>query len=282
MTRSFFCDVPIAIPVMLNPSHFRTLLRTRYCGRHLLQFCQLDSTNRLLAEWIGQSQSCDRPMPEGTTAIATRQMGGRGQRGHEWISEAGGLYASVLLYPDVEARRLLELTLTIAWGITVQLRDCWELDVRLKWPNDLMVEGRKLGGVLLQAQLQGGRVRSVVVGVGLNGYNPTPEIGIALSDLRDWDIHLDEVAAEVLAGIERGYEAWKTEGLAGLEPSYPSLMLYCERTIELMVAERSEEVTVLGIGSDGRLQVDMRGHIEVFQPGQIQLGYGETKPAANG
>ena len=224
-------------------------------------------------------------MPEGTAVIATLQSSGRGQRGHQWISAPGGLYASVLLYPDVEARRLLELTLAAAWGVALQLRE-WGLDVRLKWPNDLMVEGRKLGGVLLQAQLQGKRVRSLVAGVGLNGYNPTPDIGIALADLLTETIDLTTVAADVFAGIERGYERWKFSGLAGLEPSYQSLMLHCDRPIEFTSTSTSSHMlvigTVLGVDCDGQLQVNIQGQLETFQPGQIQLGYGTTDPAVRG
>ncbi|MEM8714542.1 MAG: biotin--[acetyl-CoA-carboxylase] ligase [Cyanobacteria bacterium P01_A01_bin.3] len=240
----------------------------------------MDSTNRLLAEWAKRQQDSDLPLPEGTAAIATRQSSGRGQRGHEWISAPGGLYASVLLYPDVEANRLLELTLAVAWGVAVQLRECRGLDVRLKWPNDLMVEGRKLGGLLLQAQLIGGRVRSLVVGVGLNGYNPTPDIGISLADVMTEDIDLTAIdlttiAADVFAGIERGYECWKPDGLSGLVPSYQSLMLHCDRPVDLTGTNaRGQEIgTVIGIDSNGQLLINIQGQIETFEPGNIQLGY---------
>ncbi|MGK7910038.1 MAG: biotin--[acetyl-CoA-carboxylase] ligase [Synechococcus sp.] len=268
---------------MLNPYRLRTLLRSRYCGRNVLQFSQLDSTNRLLAEWGKRKLDSGQPLPEGTAAIATRQSSGRGQRGHEWISAPGGLYASVLLYPEVEAKRLLELTLAVAWGIAVQLQKVRGLDVWLKWPNDLMAEGRKLGGVLLQAQLQGGQVRSLVAGVGLNGYNRTPDIGIALADLFTGHIDLATVAADVFAGIERGYECWKLDGLLGLEPSYQSLMLHCDRPIDLPNTHSNVQEcgTVKGIRSDGQLQVDVGGQLETFQPGQIQLGYAATTISAS-
>ncbi|MEM9568198.1 MAG: biotin--[acetyl-CoA-carboxylase] ligase [Cyanobacteria bacterium P01_E01_bin.34] len=265
---------------MLNPCRLSALLRTRYCGHHVLQFCQLDSTNRLLAEWAKRKLDSDLRLPEGTVAIATRQSSGRGQRGHKWISAPGGLYASVLLYPDIEAKRLLELTLAVAWGVAIQLREFRGLDVRLKWPNDLMVAGRKLGGILLQAQLQRGRVRSLVAGIGLNGHNLTPEIGISLTDVSTGNIDLTAVAADVFAGIERGYECWKPNGLSGLVPSYQSLMMYCDRSVNLTStnARAKGTGTIMGIDSDGQLQVVVDGQLETFKPGHIHLGYEHKMP----
>ncbi|MGK7908904.1 MAG: biotin--[acetyl-CoA-carboxylase] ligase [Synechococcus sp.] len=262
---------------MFNPIQFQESLRTKYCGRHLLQFCQLDSTNRLLADWAKNTwpDRVGRKLPEGTTAISARQMSGKGQRGHRWESSPGGLYASVLLYPQVAASELLELTLAVAWGIALQLRAWQALDVQLKWPNDLMLVGRKLGGVLLQSQLVGGHAESVVAGVGLNVYNSTPEVGISLLDVLgeracpDRRAIAQDAAMAVLAGIERGYEAWKQVGLAGLNPSYISLMVY--RDCPITIGDRMG--TVVGVARDGQLQVNLAGEMRAFQSGEVQLGY---------
>lgn len=262
---------------MFNPIQFQESLRTKYCGRHLLQFCQLDSTNRLLADWAKKTwPNCvGRKLPEGTTVISTQQLSGKGQRGHRWESSPGGLYTSVLLYPQVEATGLLELTLAIAWGIALQLRAWQTLDVQLKWPNDLMLEDRKLGGVLLQSQLVGDRVGSLVAGVGLNVYNPTPDIGISLLDVlaentaQSWKEIAQDAAVAVLAGVEQGYEAWKRVGLVGFNPSYQSLMLHRDR--ELAISDRIGKV--VGVAPDGQLQVNLVGTVRTFRPGQVKLGY---------
>ena len=218
---------------MLNPPHLQSCLRTRYCGRHLLQFRQLDSTNRLLADLTKAGLPTTPTLPEGTTAIATQQLQGRGRQGREWLSSPGGIYISVVLYPQAEAAQVQELTLALAWGIALQLNAWRSLNVRLKWPNDLTIDGRKLGGLLLQARFSGERLLAVIAGAGINGYNPTPDIGIALSHLLDEDFDLAEATAVVLGGIERGYETWKTSGLLGLAPSYQSLMLHRDRDIAI-------------------------------------------------
>ena len=268
---------------MLNPASLRLKLTTDFCGRHLLQFASLDSTNRLLADWSkrnpGGSVNRDR-WPEGLTAIATRQTAGRGTRGHEWVSAAGGLYLSVLLYPNVAVGRLLELTLAIAWGVALSLRRELAIDVQLKWPNDLLVGGRKLGGVLLGARSHGSHAQAAIAGLGLNGYNPVPDVGISLADCRqasgstdsDCDeISLEQVAAICLAGIEMGYRQWRAAGLAGLQPAYESLMAYRNDRVN---CDRDRTGRIVGIDASGRLQVAVNGAIDTFAPGQIQLGYG--------
>ena len=268
---------------MLNPAALRSQLTTDFCGRHLLQFANLDSTNRLLADWIERDPAGavnpDR-WPEGLTAIATRQTAGRGTRGHDWVSAAGGLYLSVLLYPNVAVARLLELTLAIAWGVALSLRRELAIDVQLKWPNDLVVGDRKLGGVLLQSRSHGAQVQTAIAGLGLNGYNPVPDVGISLADCRrasgsnDSDrseIALEQVAAISLFGIEMGYRQWQVAGLAGLQPAYESLMAYRN---DRVACDRDRTGRIVGIDANGQLRVSVNGEIETFVPGQIQLGYG--------
>ncbi|WP_017326336.1 biotin--[acetyl-CoA-carboxylase] ligase [Synechococcus sp. PCC 7336] len=254
---------------MLDPARLRSQLTANYCGHHLVQYAVLDSTNRLLSDWAQSSLSGGHPLPEGTAAIAMQQRAGRGQRGHIWESAVGGLYLSVLLYPSVALPRLLELTLAIAWGVALQVRRDLGVAVALKWPNDLVVDGRKLGGVLLQGRSRAGRVTAAIAGLGLNGNNPVPAKGISLAQVLGKTVDLHDVAAIALVGIETGYEAWQAKGLAGLEPTYESLMLHRQA----VVPQVGDRATVTGIGPRGELQVATATGVQTFQPGEIELGY---------
>lgn len=255
---------------MLDPARLRSQLTTHYCGHHVVQYAVLDSTNRLLLDSAQSGLSAGHRLPEGTAALAAQQRAGRGQRGHTWVSDVGGLYLSVLLYPSVALPRLLELTLAIAWGVTVQVRRDLGVAVTLKWPNDLVVNGRKLGGVLLQGRSRGGQVTALVAGLGLNGNNSVPDTGISLAQVLGTAVDLHDVAAIALAGIETGYEQWQAQGLAGLEPAYESLMLHRQAA----VPQVGDRATVAGIASTGELRVVTAAGLQTFQPGEIELGYG--------
>jgi BirA family transcriptional regulator, biotin operon repressor / biotin---[acetyl-CoA-carboxylase] ligase len=113
--------------------------------------------------------------PHGTAVAAREQDAGRGRRGTAWTSPAGGLWISVLCRPEVPAS-VECLSLRAGMGVAAVLEgaDPSVPPVRLKWPNDLYLEERKLGGVLCEARWDGSRLAWVVVGVGLNVRNPIP------------------------------------------------------------------------------------------------------------
>ncbi|HEY6214572.1 MAG TPA: biotin--[acetyl-CoA-carboxylase] ligase [Vicinamibacterales bacterium] len=121
---------------------------------------------------VGSTNDVAATLSEGAVVIADAQTAGRGRRGHGWFSPPGsGLYLSVVLSPSrsVDPRRATSLT-TIAAGVAVAdaIETATSLRVRLKWPNDLYVARRKLGGILAEAAAAGDRIHTVVVGCGIN------------------------------------------------------------------------------------------------------------------
>lgn len=113
--------------------------------------------------------------PSGSGVLATEQVGGRGSRGRSWASPPGGLWLSVLVRPPSEAAAAvlsLRVGLAVAEVVEALLPG---LAVRLKWPNDLMLADRKLGGILCEARWQGGALAWVAVGLGLNVRNELPD-----------------------------------------------------------------------------------------------------------
>ncbi|MEO0854530.1 MAG: biotin--[acetyl-CoA-carboxylase] ligase, partial [Cyanobacteria bacterium J06648_11] len=244
-----------------------------FCGRHLLQLATVDSTNRVLAQWEKKGFHQGKPLPEGTTLIASQQTAGRGQRGHTWISATGGVYCSVLLYPAIAPPQALELTLALAWGVAKELRDRLGFNVQLKWPNDLVVGDRKLGGLLLQTRLSGRSVSAIVVGLGLNVNNPTPDIGTSLAELAGKTLNTNEIAANALQGIERGYMRWKQTGFSGLKAEYEVLMRYLQSRVRL----EDEAGTVAGLTSAGALCVLSDRGKRCFYPGEFSLGYSASE-----
>lgn len=139
-------------------------LRPRF---HLHWVDQTDSTNRALAAMMAAGA------PAGTVLVATTQTAGHGQWGRQWQSPAGGLYMSLGLKPNLLAHRSPYLTLASAWGVATSLENLG-LPVQVKWPNDLVAQGKKLGGVLAETRIEAGQVQDVVIGLGLNSFNPVP------------------------------------------------------------------------------------------------------------
>lgn len=167
----------------------------------------------------------------GTVVIAQRQSAGRGQRDRIWQSEPGGLYLSLALEPNWPVSHSAQLTCLGAWGIATALNNLG-LPIKIKWPNDLFFEGKKLGGILTETKLspaegalsvkrltEGDRpnpsacIKQAVIGVGINWHNRVPDTGITLAQILERRPDsaannkincLEVLAALVLKGILQG------------------------------------------------------------------------------
>jgi len=106
--------------------------------------------------------------PEWTVVTANKQTAGRGQFKRKWISPPGGLYFSVVFRPKLPAAHLPKLTLLGVMSIAQTLNKLYKLPVKIKWPNDVLVNNRKIAGVLVESEIEGERVKWVVLGAGIN------------------------------------------------------------------------------------------------------------------
>ncbi len=244
-------------------------------------FETLPSTNQTLWELLNQGATA------GTVVIAAQQTAGRGQWGRQWQSSLGGLYLSVALAPNLQASNSAQLTLCSAWGIATALRG-YGIPVFLKWPNDLLLKGRKLGGILTETRVQQGQITKAVVGVGINWSNCVPDSGINLQSFCEEELSLsvtslEMLAAIVLEGLLSGYQCWSAQGIEILLQSYlelldsqgchvivdgnPGIIKGITPTGDLRVCLNSTETAVAGVPAPAFLR-------EIcLKPGTISLGY---------
>jgi BirA family biotin operon repressor/biotin-[acetyl-CoA-carboxylase] ligase len=137
-------------------------LPTRRLGRRVLHYDRLDSTNRLAAELAHD------PAHEGLVVLAREQTAGRGQQGRSWTCPPGaGVLLSVLLFPPPPLRRPPLLTAWAAVSVCETIRLVCGLDSRIKWPNDVLIQDRKVCGILIEQRWAGGAL-ATVAGIGLN------------------------------------------------------------------------------------------------------------------
>lgn len=231
------------------------------------------STNTVVWDLLQQGAGA------GTVAIALTQQAGRGQRGQEWRSDRGGLYLSLGLSPNLPVAQAGGLTLSSAWGIAAALRGCG-IPVGIKWLNDLVFAGRKLGGILTETRIFQGGIHQAVIGVGINWQNPVPEMGVNLQTIqaglpeksgKSID-SLEMLAAIVLCGLKLGYCYWQQQGIASLVAAYETWLV--NRGDE--VAIDGEAGTIIGITPTGQLRVQLQRPAQTeicVEPGAICLGY---------
>lgn len=231
----------------------------------------LPSTNQTLWQLIKEGAK------PGTVVIASHQTAGRGQWGHQWYSPVGGLYLSYALAPNIPVSDSFQLTMRSAWGIATALRDR-NIPVQLKWLNDLLLDSRKLGGILTETKVRQGIITQAIVGVGINWTNSVPETGINLKSFLETQQprtikSLEMLAAITLEGIARGM----SERIETLLPAYERLLT----SIGCLVSVDGRNGVIVGVSSTGYLRVRLEAIentpadvVEVsLKPGSVNIGY---------
>jgi len=151
------------VPDILTPDLLRQQLKGSMFGKRIHHFFRTDSTNRVAME-LGYTNE-----PEGAVVIAEEQTAGRGRAGRNWHSErATGIYATLLLRPKISPVQAPLLTMMAGLSAYTAIQAQTGLQPDVKWPNDLMMNGKKLGGILTEMHAEPTVVRFVIVGIGIN------------------------------------------------------------------------------------------------------------------
>ena len=199
-----------ARPATLSAKDVLAELRTSWLGRSLRVLAETTSTVDVARSWL------DEGAPDGAVVIAARQTAGRGRRGRVWASPLGGLWMSVIAHPDLRLECAGRLGVALALACAESASVDSECEIGLKWPNDLVAGGKKVGGVLAETVARGGRVTSAVLSVGLNANFSTAEL----------PGHVKESATTLLDQTGRTHSLARiAAGVLGrLETIWPSLM----------------------------------------------------------
>jgi BirA family biotin operon repressor/biotin-[acetyl-CoA-carboxylase] ligase len=198
--------------------------------------------------------------PEGTAVIAERQTRGRGRFQRTWVSPPfRNLYMSVLLRPPLPPESTPQIAL-VAGLATAETVRAYAAEAAIKWPNDVVVGGRKIAGILAEMEAGEGRVDFVVAGIGVNLNGCAEDFPV---ELRRRAIHLQEVAGalvdrtvfaeRLLSRLEERYDLFLAEGFAALRPAWQSLSCLTGRSVRIDDQKQSRTGTVAGMADDGAL-----------------------------
>jgi BirA family biotin operon repressor/biotin-[acetyl-CoA-carboxylase] ligase len=163
---------------LLLPNEIRDGLDTKIFGKKNIDyFTEIDTTNTRAKDLAAGGA------PEGTLVIAEKQTKGRGRKGRSWFSPLGhGIYTSFILRPAMAPSGAPRITLMTAVAIAEALLSLMQLEVRIKWPNDILVNGKKLAGILTEISTEMDAINYIVVGIGLNVNTPFKDLPEELRD----------------------------------------------------------------------------------------------------
>ena len=229
---------------------------TRWAGQEIVCFTETDSTN-VRARKLGENGAA-----HGTLVVAEQQTAGRGRRGRGWESPAGSsIYMSLLLRPEFLPNKAPMLTIVMAYSVATALREQTGLDFRIKWPNDIVLNGKKVVGILTEMSTEIEYINHVVIGVGINVNTeafPEEICATATSIRREsgktW--RRAELIAAILRQFEVQYERFvKEEDLAYLREAYDAVLVNCNREVRILGEKDGYRAVALGIDDQGELLV---------------------------
>ncbi|MDH1172235.1 bifunctional biotin--[acetyl-CoA-carboxylase] ligase/biotin operon repressor BirA [Pantoea agglomerans] len=230
----------------------------------------IDSTNQYLLERMHERES-------GAACIAEYQQAGRGRRGRQWFSPFGAnLYMSMYWRLEQGPAAAMGLSLVIGIIMAETLRSLGADDVRVKWPNDIYLNDRKLAGILVELTGKTGDAAQIVIGAGINlamrtadasqinqGWINLQEAGVT--------VNRNELAARLINSLREALPLFEQEGLTPFVARWAALDNFINRPVKLLIGEREVHGIARGVDSQGGLLLEQDGEIKAWVGGEISL-----------
>jgi BirA family biotin operon repressor/biotin-[acetyl-CoA-carboxylase] ligase len=263
----------LQIENIIIPEIVAEYLQTKNMSRNLMALPQVDSTNNRLKTML-QEQS----LPTGTVLIAAAQNSGKGRRGRSWVSPPGGLWFSVLLHPPLDLAKTALLSLVFAVACTRAIQQYTEAVCQIKWPNDLIIDGKKVGGILLELEGEIGAANYLIVGIGIN---VNLDLDSIPAEIRDYaismkiaehkDFELNRILATVLNQMETYYERFMMEGITDIMQEFCSLCYHLGQEVRVDMGSRILTGVNVGIDEQGSLLIDTGEQICKVSTGDVSV-----------
>lgn len=234
-------------------------LHTAWAGRHYYYYAQTDSTN------IRAKQLAEEGAPHGSLVVAEKQTAGRGRRGRTWvIPEGESITMSLLLKPEMELINASMLTLVAAMAIADAVRRALgdAATCYIKWPNDIVVNGKKICGILTEMTTEADYINSIVIGIGLNVNTTTfdPAVRDVATSLRletGRCYSRSQLIADVMEAFEHYYDIFmQTQDLSALTDAYNAMLINCGRQVRVIEQDGEHIVTARSVTRTGGLLVE--------------------------
>lgn len=238
------------MPAQISADSFQDDLQTKRLGRNVFFTREVGSTN----DWAKELAVLGAR--DGTVAIAETQTAGRGRLGRSWISPSGGLWFSVILRPMFKPAETVKLVFVASLAVAEVLHELYGLKTETKWPNDVLVNGRKISGILTEMNTTGETVNYAILGIGVNANFDVEEVfpeelravSTSLKAEIGKEVSLEELFRSLLERLEDIYEHLLCDGFLHVLNRWKNFAGFLGRQVE--VANRAERFCGLALDVD--------------------------------
>lgn len=247
----------ISRPDLLLPQEIQNGLSTNYIGRKIYYFPKLESTNIIAKE---KATYKEEGVNEGTIVIAERQSAGKGRLGRKWFSPTGGIWLSIILYPQLSPSYIPRITLMTAVAVVKAIERCAQIKGQIKWPNDILINEKKVCGILTEMSAELDLINWVVVGIGINVNIKKKEFP---EDIRERTTSLKEALRKEISRVrlvqiflkefERYYELLKRREISLILKEWKSCSHTLGKKIKINIGKNVVTGEAIDINEEGAL-----------------------------
>ncbi len=247
----------VSRPDLLLPQEIQRGLSTNYIGKEIYYFPELKSTNIIAKEKaLHRAEGID----EGTLIIAERQSAGKGRLGREWFSPAGGIWLSIILYPQLSPSYISRITLMTAVAVVKAIKVCTRIESQIKWPNDILIDEKKVCGILTEMSAELDMINWVVVGIGINVNidirdfpEDIQENTISLKEISGKEISRVKLVQTFLQEFEKYYESLKRREFSSILKEWKLYSHTLGKKVRVDIGEKIITGEVIDINESGAL-----------------------------
>lgn len=263
----------MAAPDLMTEAEIKSLMHTDWVAKEVLYFDTIDSTN------IKAQELAEKGYPSGTLVVADKQESGKGRRGRSWVSPSGtGIFMTLMIKPDINPNNASMLTLVAALAVAKAITSVTGEEALIKWPNDIVVNGKKVCGILTEMNAQFDYINHIVVGIGINVHNESfpEEISQMASSLMieagGKRFHRAQIIAETMSYFEQYYDTFlKTQDLSALVREYDELLVNRNKSVRVLDPKEPFDGKAMGITPKGELIVDTWELRKLVSSGEVSV-----------
>lgn len=263
----------MAAPDLMTEAEIKSLMHTEWVAKEVLYFDTIDSTNTKAQELA------EKGYQSGTLVVADKQESGKGRRGRSWVSPSGtGIFMTLMIKPNINPNNASMLTLVAALAVAKAITSVTGEEALIKWPNDIMVNGKKVCGILTEMNAQFDYINHIVVGIGINVHNESfpEEISQMASSLMieagGKRFHRAQIIAETMSYFEQYYDTFlKTQDLSALVREYDKLLVNRNKSVRVLDPKEPFDGKAMGITPKGELIVDTWESRKLVSSGEVSV-----------
>lgn len=263
----------MAAPDLMTEAEIKSLMHTDWVAKEVLYFDTIDSTNTKAQELA------EKGYQSGTLVVADKQESGKGRRGRSWVSPSGtGIFMTLMIKPDINPNNASMLTLVAALAVAKAITSVTGEEALIKWPNDIVVNGKKVCGILTEMNAQFDYINHIVVGIGINVHNESfpEEISQMASSLMieagGKGFHRAQIIAETMSYFEQYYDTFlKTQDLSALVREYDELLVNRNKSVRVLDPKEPFDGKAMGITPKGELIVDTWESRKLVSSGEVSV-----------